>query len=376
AEVLAANGDADLFVTSYALLRLDAEDYRQREFHAVFLDEAQQIKNPDAQVSKAAHALRARHRIALTGTPIENSVRDLWSVMQLALPGYLGSRKDFTERFEKPIGTGDADTRRRLARRLQPVILRRLKSEVARDLPDKIEQVIYCDLKDEQRAVYDQILRESRATILDAEGNRKRMLALTALLRLRQACCDLRLLGLPDLKPDDASVKLDTVEELIADAVEGGHRVLIFSQFVEMLQGLVPILSERGWTYAYLDGQTRNRGDVVRRFQERSDIPVFLISLKAGGFGLTLTEADYVFVLDPWWNPAVEAQAADRIHRIGQTKPATIYKLITRGTVEEKILRLQERKRSVITAAMGDVGDESGPMMTGLTEREMLELLE
>lgn len=363
---------ADLFVTSYALLRLDADLYRAREFSAVILDEAQQIKNPDAQVAKAAHALRARHRLALTGTPIENSVRDLWSVMHFALPGYLGSRKDFSERFEKPIGTGDAATRRRLARRLQPVILRRLKSEVARDLPEKIEQVIHCDLGEEQRAVYDQILRESRATILDSEGNRKRMLALTALLRLRQACCDLRLLGLPDLKPEEASVKLDAVEELIADAVEGGHRVLVFSQFVEMLRVLVPVFAERGWQYAYLDGQTKNRGEVVRRFQERADIPVFLISLKAGGVGLNLTGADTVIHIDPWWNPAVEAQATDRAHRIGQTRVVTSYKLIARGTVEEKILVLQERKKETIRAML-DQGEDGGD--AALMEAEILELI-
>ncbi|MBL9153962.1 MAG: DEAD/DEAH box helicase [Verrucomicrobiales bacterium] len=370
--LMAASADADLWVTSYALLRLDADTLTRREFSAVILDEAQQIKNPDAQVAKAAHALRARHRLALTGTPIENSVRDLWSVMHFALPGYLGSRKDFSERFEKPIGTGDAATRRRLARRLQPVILRRLKSEVARDLPEKIEQVIHCDLGEEQRAVYDQILRESRATILDAEGNRKRMLALTALLRLRQACCDLRLLGLPDLKPEEASVKLDAVEELIADAVEGGHRVLVFSQFVEMLRVLVPVFAERGWQYAYLDGQTKNRGEVVRRFQERADIPVFLISLKAGGVGLNLTGADTVIHIDPWWNPAVEAQATDRAHRIGQTRVVTSYKLIARGTVEEKILALQERKKETIRAML-DQGEDGGD--AALTEAEILELI-
>lgn len=198
------------------------------------------------------------------------------------------------------------------------------------------------------------------------------MLALTALLRLRQACCDLRLLGLADVKPEEASVKLDAVEELIADAVEGGHRVLVFSQFVEMLQVLVPMLSERGWGYAYLDGQTRNRGDVVRRFQENADLPVFLISLKAGGVGLNLTGADTVIHVDPWWNPAVEAQATDRAHRIGQTNVVTSYKLIARGTVEEKILALQERKKETIRAML-DNGEEGGD--AGLTESEILELI-
>lgn len=373
-EVFAANPDADLYVTSHTLLRIDAEDYRDRDFGVAILDEAQHIKNHDAQVSKAAHALKARYRFALTGTPIENSVRDLWSVSQFALPGYLGPRKDFTERFEKPIAGGNAQsTQQRLARRLKPIVLRRLKTEVARDLPDKIEQVVYCELRDEQRAVYEQLVRESRSAVLDAEGGRKRMIALTALLRLRQACCDLRLLGLPDVKPDDGSVKLEAVEELVADAVEGGHRVLVFSQFVEMLQVLVPMLAERGWKHAYLDGSTRNRGDVVKRFQESADIPVFLISLKAGGVGLNLTAADTVIHVDPWWNPAVEAQATDRAHRIGQERVVTSYKLIARGTVEEKILALQERKKETIRAML-DQGEDGGD--AGLTEDEILELLE
>ena len=372
--VFEANADADIFVTSHTLLRIDAERYRQRSFGVAILDEAQHIKNPDSQVAKAAHGINAVYRFALTGTPIENSVRDLWSVMQFALPGYLGARKEFTERFEKPIGGGNVPgVQRRLSRRLKPVILRRLKSEVARDLPDKIEQVIYCDLREEQRAVYEQVLRESRTAVHEAEGGRQRMLALTALLRLRQACCDLRLLGLPDVTPEEASVKLDAVEELIADAVEGGHRVLVFSQFVEMLQVLVPMLAERGWKHTYLDGSTRNRGEVVRRFQESDDIPVFLVSLKAGGVGLNLTAADTVIHVDPWWNPAVEAQATDRAHRIGQERVVTSYKLIARGTVEEKILALQEKKKEAFRSLI-DSGGESGD--AGLSEDEILDLID
>lgn len=374
AEKWARHAGADVFVTSYALLRRDEEEFRRRTFVAAILDEAQHIKNPDAQVSKAAHRIRASHRFALTGTPIENSVRDLWAVLQFAQPGYLGSRKAFAERFEKPIASGGLEgPRRRLARRLRPVILRRLKSEVATDLPERIEQVIYCELTDTQKSVYDQILRQSRESILDAEGGRQRMLALTALLRLRQVCCDLRLLKLPNLKENEASVKLDTLRELLDEAVEGGHRVLVFSQFVEMLQVLVPVLMERGLKYCYLDGQTRRRGDVVARFQESEDIPVFLISLKAGGVGLNLTGADTVIHVDPWWNPAIEAQATDRAHRIGQTRVVTSYKLITRGTVEEKILALQEKKKATI-AAMLDRGGAAGE--AGLSEAEILGLLE
>lgn len=358
AKVLARNEDADIFVTSYALLRRDEEIWQARNFDVVILDEAQHIKNPDAQVSKVAHRLKGTHRFALTGTPIENSVRDLWSIAHYALPGYLGSRKDFAERFEKPLSLNPPDdsVRARLSRRLKPVILRRLKKDVAKDLPDKIEQIVYCDLKPKQKEVYEKLLRESKASLLEAEGGKQRMLALTALLRLRQTCCDLRLLGLQDVKDEDASVKADTLNELLEEAIEGGHRVLIFSQFVEMLQVLVPDLAAKKIDFCYLDGQTKNRGDVVKRFQE-NEVPVFLISLKAGGVGLNLTAADTVIHIDPWWNPAVEAQATDRAHRIGQTHVVTSYKLITRGTVEEKILALQDRKRAMTESLLSEAGE-------------------
>ncbi|MDF1823335.1 MAG: SNF2-related protein [Verrucomicrobiales bacterium] len=358
AKVLAENEDADIFVTSYALLRRDEKIWQSRDFDVVILDEAQHIKNPDAQVTKAAHRLKGTYRFALTGTPIENSVRDLWSISQYALPGYLGSRKDFAERFEKPLSSNQPDNsiRERLSRRLKPIILRRLKKEVAKDLPDKIEQIVYCDLKPKQKEVYEKLLRESKASILEADGGKQRMLALTALLRLRQTCCDLRLLGMQDIKDEDASVKAETLNELLDEAIEGGHRVLIFSQFVEMLQVLVPDLAAKKIDFCYLDGQTKNRGEVVKRFQER-DVPVFLISLKAGGVGLNLTAADTVIHIDPWWNPAVEAQATDRAHRIGQSNVVTSYKLITRGTVEEKILSLQNRKRAMTESLLSETGD-------------------
>lgn len=369
--VLAENTDADIFVTSYALLRRDEQIWGERDFDVVVLDEAQHIKNPDAQVSKAAHRLKGTYRFALTGTPLENSVRDLWSIAQFALPRYLGHRQDFAERFEKPLSSSEpsASVRDRLSRRLRPVLLRRLKSEVAKDLPDKIEQVVYCDLKPKQRDVYEALLSESRSAILDADGGRQRMLALTALLRLRQACCDLRLLGMEGVKDDEASVKAEALGELLDKAIEGGHRVLVFSQFVEMLQILVPDLAAKEVDFCYLDGSTRNRSEVVKRFQEK-DVPVFLISLKAGGVGLNLTAADTVIHVDPWWNPAVEAQATDRAHRIGQANIVTSYKLITRGTVEEKILALQNRKREMTEALLSEAGD------AGLAEGEMLKLLE
>lgn len=371
AGVLEKNPDADVLVTSYALLRQDLKVWKEREFKVVVLDEAQQIKNPTAQVSKAAIQLKAEHRFALTGTPLENSVRDLWSIMNFVSPGYLGGRKEFEERFAKPIANEDGAVQKRLALRMKPVMLRRLKSEVAKDLPEKIEQVVYCDLTSKQRGMYESLLAAGRESIEDAEGGRKRMMALTALLRLRQACCDLRLLDPENIDAEEASVKLERIEQLVAEAVEGGHRVLVFSQFVQMLQVLVPMLGERGWNFCYLDGATKNRAEVVQRFQEDESVPVFLISLKAGGVGLNLTGADTVIHVDPWWNPAVEAQATDRAHRIGQERVVTSYKLIARDTVEEKILSLQERKRATLEATL-EVGKGEGGV--NLTAEEIFTL--
>lgn len=362
--------EADIVITSYAILRVDAEKFQAREFDIAVIDEAQQIKNPDAQISIVVHGLKATHRFALSGTPVENSLQDLWSIMQFALPGYLGPRKAFVERFEKPLRKGgDPALARRLARRLKPVVLRRLKTEVAKDLPDRIEQVRYCDLAPKQATIYRQLLRESRAQVDAAEDGRKRMVALTALLRLRQACCDLRLLPGLKVADKDAGVKLDELEDLLTEAVAGGHRVLIFSQFVQLLQGVVPILLGNQWDYCYLDGSTKKRAEVVERFQEGT-APVFLISLKAGGVGLNLTAADTVIHLDPWWNPAVEAQATDRAHRIGQKNVVTSYKLITRGTVEEKILALQEEKKQMMESVL----DGGAALVPGLEENELMGL--
>ena len=362
--------EADIVITSYAILRIDSEKFQAREFDIAILDEAQQIKNPDAQISKVAHHLNAKHRFALSGTPVENSLLDFWSIMEFALPGYLGPRKPFLERFEKPLRKGgDPALARRLARKLKPVVLRRLKKEVAKDLPDRIEQVRYCDLAPKQQTIYSQLLQESRSQVEAADDGRKRMVALTALLRLRQACCDLRLLPGLQVEDKDAGVKLDDLQNLLAEAIAGGHRVLVFSQFVQLLQGIVPILLENHWDYCYLDGSTKKRGEVVERFQE-GDAPVFLISLKAGGVGLNLTAADTVIHLDPWWNPAVEAQATDRAHRIGQKNVVTSYKFITRGTVEEKILALQDEKKKMMEA----VFDGGGVLVPGLEEEELLDL--
>ncbi|MFN3408328.1 MAG: DEAD/DEAH box helicase, partial [Limisphaerales bacterium] len=367
---------SDLVVTSYALIRRDAEKYRNLEFDTVVLDEAQHIKNRQTQNAQAVKAVKARHRLVLTGTPLENSVLDLWSIFDFLMPGYLGTAKDFRERYELPITREkSSEAQARLARRLRPFVLRRLKREVAADLPAKLEQVSFCELTPDQRAVYQQVLEATRNEVLAAEGAageaRARMVALTALLRLRQLCCDLRLLKPDGVRPEAASGKLELFSELLEEVIDGGHRALVFSQFVSMLTLLKERLDAEGVKFCYLDGSTTDRAAVVDRFQKNADIPVFLISLKAGGTGLNLTGADTVIHFDPWWNPAVEDQATDRAHRLGQTRVVTSYKLIARDTVEEKILTLQSRKRELIAATLG--GEEE--FTSALSWDEIRELL-
>jgi superfamily II DNA or RNA helicase len=369
---------SDLVITSYALIRRDAERYRELEFDSLVLDEAQHIKNRQTQNAQAVKAVRTRHRLVLTGTPMENSVLDLWSIFDFLMPGYLGSATDFRERYEQPIARDKDDAvQARLGRRLRPFILRRLKTEVAKDLPAKIQQVSFCELTDDQAEIYKQVLAVSRKEVMDAVGAqgvaKSKMVVLNALLRLRQICCDLRLLKMDNAKFDDASSgKLAMFGELLEEAMDGGHRVLVFSQFTTMLALLKDKLTAENIEFCYLDGATTNRGAVVEKFQGNSKIPIFLISLKAGGVGLTLTGADTVVHFDPWWNPAVEDQATDRAHRIGQTRVVTSYKLITRGTVEEKILALQEKKRAIIKATLG--GEET--LADNLTWEEIQGLFE
>ncbi|MGI8431777.1 MAG: DEAD/DEAH box helicase, partial [Chthoniobacterales bacterium] len=368
-EKIAQLGGYDLGLTSYGLLRRDAELYRALAFDSIVLDEAQHIKNPETQNAQAAFNLRSRQRFVLTGTPLENSVRDLWSLMHFVVPGYLGTRSDFRERYEKPLAAGPEPVlQRRLARRLQPFLLRRRKAEVAKELPAKIEQVLPCELGPTQRATYDALLREIQSGLGSSPNDgAKRMKMLTGLLRLRQACCDLRLLGLEK----SGSAKLDLLDELLEEIIDGGHRVLIFSQFVTMLDLVRQRLAARSIAYCYLAGLTKRRQEEVDRFQNDPAIPVFLISLKAGGVGLNLSAADTVIHFDPWWNAAVEAQATDRAHRIGQTRVVTAYKLIARDTVEEKILKLQNRKRELASAML----EADEPLMTGLTTADLTELL-
>lgn len=369
---------ADIVVTSYALLRRDIEQYVAREFSAAILDEAQHIKNKSTQNAIAAKRLKARHRFVLTGTPMENSVSDLWSIMDFLMPGYLGSHETFRLHYELPIMSGGADAelpQAKLRRKLNPFLLRRLKTDVAKDLPAKIEKIATCTLSADQQVVYKQLLEASQRKIFDmvaAQGFQKsRMEILKTLLRLRQVCCHLDLLKLPDLDSKMPSAKMDLFFELLDQACDGGHRVLVFSQFVSMLKILREALEKRGLRYCYLDGSTDERMKIVHEFNREKSIPVFLISLKAGGSGLNLTGADMVIHYDPWWNPAVEDQATDRAHRIGQKRTVYSLKLIAKGTVEEKVLELQRRKKAIIDATL----ESDEQVMGKLTWDDVQELL-
>jgi superfamily II DNA or RNA helicase len=368
---------SDLVITSYPLLRRDMEVYQHCQFSAVILDEAQHIKNPDSQNAQAASLLKGRHRFVLTGTPIENSVRDIWSLMHFLMPGYLGTRADFHTRYENAIQSQPGGPeQQRLTSRIRPFLLRRTKQNVAKEIPDKLEQIAYCNMTVAQKQIYARLANESKQQISGLAGqkdrNKARMMMLTALLRLRQVACDTRLLSLENPPADsEASAKLDLLEELLSEALDGGHRVLVFSQFVSMLGHIRSRLEQFGVRYCYLDGQSRDRAAQVDSFQTGT-APVFLISLKAGGTGLNLTAADTVIHFDPWWNPAVEAQATDRAHRIGQKRTVTSYKLIARGTVEEKILNLQAKKRIVIAGIL----ESEQLLMKGLSMEEIQDLLD
>ena len=428
----------DLIITSYGLMRRDIDQLRETKFDYAVLDEAQAIKNPQSQSAKSARLLNARHRLALTGTPIENHLGDLWSIFEYLNPGMLGSSSRFadlirgataprgvTRRADRlPIAvsgeldatsdldsfdaeqaadlasdTGEKkdathpDALAQVASAIRPFILRRTKSQVLTDLPAKTEQTIICEMEPEQRRIYDQLRAYYRGNLLnqlDAAGNgaasstgkasggglgQATFMVLEALLRLRQAACHPALIDKTAAVQIDRdsvpSAKLDELEQRLDEIIAEGSKALVFSQFTSMLALIRKRLDQRGFKYAYLDGQTRNRKDVVQRFQTDPDLPVFLISLKAGGVGLNLTAAEYVFIMDPWWNPAVEAQAIDRTHRIGQSKPVFAYRLICEDTVEQRILELQSRKRDLADAIVGGEGN----VLSNLTREDLERLL-
>ncbi len=343
--------DHDLIVTTYGTLRTDIAELAGINFDYVILDEAQAIKNADSQAAKAARLLKGNHRLAMSGTPIENHLGELWSIFEFLNPGMLGAGAVFKKHTTG--GALESEDRTLLARSLKPFILRRTKSQVVKDLPDKTEQTLHCDMEPAQRQIYEQLRAHYRTALLrkeTAELNRSKIEVLEALLRLRQAACHPGLID--PTKTVDPSAKLDMLLPQIAEIVEEGHKILVFSQFTSFLSIVRDRLDEAKITYEYLDGRTRNRSERVDRFQNDPAVGVFLISLKAGGLGLNLTAAEYVYLLDPWWNPAVEAQAIDRSHRIGQTQRVFAYRLICRDTVEEKILELQQRKRDLADAIL------------------------
>ena len=353
---------SDLVITSYALIRRDQEAYAPYRFSAAILDEAQHIKNRSTQNALAAKQIQAFNKLVLTGTPIENSVADIWSIMDFLMPGYLGEYDRFKCDYEQPISIpGDAAdaVQEKLRRKLHPFILRRVKKDVAKDLPDKIVRVSYCTMSPDQQKVYNDVLVESRRTIgnmVKEKGfERSRFEILAILMRLRQIACHLDLLK-EHHKPGtyaEPSAKMDAFFELMDEAIDGGHRILVFSQFVSMLHLIRDELTARDIPFCYLDGSTQDRMAQCQRFNLTPTIPVFLISLKAGGTGLNLTGADMVVHFDPWWNPAVEDQATDRAHRIGQKRTVYSIKLIAENTVEERVLEMQRRKQAVIQATIG-----------------------
>lgn len=362
--------DYDLVLSTYGTLRRDAADFRNFEFDYIILDEAQAIKNANSESAKAARLLNGRHRIVLTGTPIENHLGELWSLVEFLNPGMLGASVFQTSGAS--LRNPDEDTRVALARALRPYILRRTKEQVAKELPAKVEQTVYCELEGNQKTLYNELRDHYRQTLLgkiEKQGmGRVKLQVLEALLRLRQAACHPGLIDKTRTAEDSA--KLGTLLDQLESITAEGHKALVFSQFTSLLSIVCERLTEAGIRYEYLDGRTRDRQKRVERFQSDDKCPVFLISLKAGGVGLNLTAADYVFILDPWWNPAVEAQAVDRAHRIGQTKQVFTYRLIARDTVEEKVLLLQQHKKDLADAIIQ--ADEG---MVRSLQREDLEIL-
>jgi SNF2 family DNA or RNA helicase len=341
-----------LHVINYAQLRSLGESLVALEFLAVILDEGQFIKNPSSATAQIARALKCGHRLVLSGTPIENRLLDLWSLMSFAMPGALGQRAQFAKLYDSK---EDPFARRRLAARVRPFVLRRTKAQVATDLPDRMEEDLYCELEGEQHTLYRAELKRAQQMLLHVTTQKQlakeRFHVLTSLMRLRQICCHPRL-----VKPESkaSSAKLDALMEQLEPLIEEGQKVLVFSQFVEMLDILKHTIEARNWPLYFLAGKTENRGQLVREFQAQKGAAVFLISLKAGGFGLNLTSASYVVLFDPWWNPAVENQAIDRTHRIGQVNKVIAYRLLIKDSIEEKIRALQTSKSALADDVLGE----------------------
>jgi non-specific serine/threonine protein kinase len=343
-------------------LRVDRYDLERYEFSHIVLDEAQNIKNPQAATTKAAKAIRARHRLALTGTPTENRPMELWSIMDFLMPGYLGSYEFFRANIERPILEGGTSVQvaQLLNGKTRPFILRRLKADVEKELPPKIESVLHVDMTASQRQMYAQILNEVRPKVFDAIKKKgvagASVSILAALLRLRQVCNHPNSIeAFEDLAGYDSG-KFNLLKDLTIEALESGRKILLFSQFRGMLNIIRTWLDEQQTKYLYLDGATRNRQELIDQFSQDESVRLFLISLKAGGAGLNLMAADTVIIYDPWWNPAVESQAVDRAHRIGQNKTVSVYRLVTEDSVEQKIMALKERKSKLVDALVNENG--------------------
>ncbi|MCL5946095.1 MAG: DEAD/DEAH box helicase [Planctomycetes bacterium] len=350
----------DLIITSYQLLARDMDFLIKQPYHQVILDEAQMVKNPNTQYAQAARKLITRHRLALTGTPMENHLGELWAIFDFLMPGFLGNNRQFRQLFRDPVEkAGDTARRKALAQRIAPLVLRRRKSEVALELPPKNEMVQEIELSGTQRDLYESIRVTMESHVRNQIANlglaRSHIFILEALLKLRQVCCDPRLVKLASAQKVTQSAKMDWLTQTLPAMIEDGRKILLFSQFTSMLELIAKKLAELKIPYVRLTGDTRDRDTPVQSFQS-GKVPLFLISLKAGGTGLNLTAADTVIHYDPWWNPAVENQATDRAHRIGQDKTVFVYKLITQGTVEEKIQALQQRKRQLVAGLLDDTG--------------------
>lgn len=364
--------DADVVITSYAVFRLDFSSYRALEWDGLILDEAQFVKNRTTRAHQCARDLNAPFKLAITGTPMENNLLELWSLFAIVAPGLFPSARKFIEEYQRPIERGeDSKLLARLRRRIRPLLMRRTKEAVAKDLPEKQEQVLEVELSPKHRKIYEMHLQRERQKLMGLikDLDRNRMIVFRSLTLLRMLSLDASLVD--DDYAGVPSAKLDALFEQLEDVTAEGHRALIFSQFTSFLKKAAARLEAAGIPYAYLDGSTRDRGEVIASFKD-GQAPVFLISLKAGGFGLNLTEADYVFLLDPWWNPAAESQAVDRTHRIGQTRNVMVYRMVARGTIEEKVMALKEQKAKLFTSVM----DDDAVFSSALTAEDIRSLLD
>ncbi|HHU09624.1 MAG TPA: DEAD/DEAH box helicase [Intrasporangiaceae bacterium] len=364
---------ADVVVTSYAVARIDAGEFAAQEWSLLVLDEAQFVKNPQSKTHQVLRDLSARSVLAITGTPMENSLMDLWSILALTAPGLFPRADEFAQTYRRPIESGDRVTLQRLRRRVRPLMLRRTKAVVAAELPEKQVQVVSVPMTAAHERIYQQHLQRERQRVLrllDEDPDHNRVAILASLTTLRQMALHPGLVD-PDYLERTAAAKTDALVDHVRELAAEGHRALVFSTFTRFLRMVQDRLHGEGLDTAYLDGSTTDRETVVRDFRE-GEVPVFLISLKAGGFGLTLTEADYVFVLDPWWNPAAEEQAIDRVHRIGQDKTVFVYRFVSAETIEEKVIALQEHKREMFTKVV----DQGGSLTGTISAVEIRALLE